>query len=78
MFENLRRALASVGASFSDVAKTTTFVTDPKHIAALRDIRARYLDATHPPANTLITVAAPARPELLIEIEAVVDLSKGR
>jgi enamine deaminase RidA (YjgF/YER057c/UK114 family) len=76
VFANLRVALASVGASFGNVLKTTTYITDAKNIAALRDVRARYLDAAHPPANTLLTVAALARPELLLEIEAVVDLSR--
>jgi hypothetical protein len=31
-----------------------------------------------PPANTLIPVMALARPGLLLEIEAVVDLSTGK
>lgn len=74
VFANLRRALASVGASFGDVVKTTTFITDLKDLPALRDTRARYFDPTHPPANSLIPVATLARPELLLEIEAVVDL----
>jgi 2-iminobutanoate/2-iminopropanoate deaminase len=78
VFANLRRALSSVGASFRDVMKTTTFITDLKNIPALRDTRAKYFDATHPPANTLIPVTGLARPELLLEIEAVVDLPKGR
>jgi 2-iminobutanoate/2-iminopropanoate deaminase len=74
VFANLRRALASVGASFADVVKTTTFVTDAKQVPALREIRARYLDPRHPPANTLVVVSALARPGLLIEIEAVAVL----
>lgn len=74
VFANLRRALASVGASFGDVVKTTTFITDLKNLPALRDTRARYFDPTRPPANSLIPVAALARPELLLEIEAVVDI----
>jgi enamine deaminase RidA (YjgF/YER057c/UK114 family) len=77
VFTNLRRALASVGASFADVVKTTTFITDLKNLAALREIRARYFDAAHPPASTLVPVMTLARPDLLLEIEAVVDLSKG-
>jgi 2-iminobutanoate/2-iminopropanoate deaminase len=76
VFANLRTALASVGASFGDVVKTTTFVTDLKNLPALREARARYFDASHPPANTLIPVSALARPGLLLEIEAVVDLSR--
>jgi enamine deaminase RidA (YjgF/YER057c/UK114 family) len=78
VFANLRRALASVGASFRDVMKTTTFITDLKNLPALRETRARYFDAAHPPANSLIPVTALARPDLLLEIEAVVDLPKGR
>src|SRR5687767_5584245 len=74
VFANLRRALASVGASFADVVKTTTFITDAKQVPALREIRARYLNPQHPPANTLLVVSALARPELLIEIEAIAVL----
>ena len=75
VFGNLRLALASVDATFGDVVKTTTFVTDLKNLPTLREARARYFDASHPPANTLVPVAALARPDLLLEIEAVVDLS---
>ena len=71
VFENLRRALASVDGSLADVVKTTTFVTDAKHVPTLRDLRAKYLGIDHPPANTLVIVSALARPGLLIEIEAV-------
>ena len=74
VFQNLRRALASVGGSLDDVVKTTTFVTDEKHVAALREIRLKYLDPTHPPANTLVVVSSLARPTLLIEIEAIAVL----
>jgi enamine deaminase RidA (YjgF/YER057c/UK114 family) len=73
VFSNLRRALASVGATFSDVVKMTTLITDVKNVPALRDIRTRYLDPSQPPANTLI-VAQLVRPELLLEIEAVAVL----
>ena len=72
VFANLSLALASVGAGFRDVMKTTTYLTDLKNVPALREIRARHFDAAHPPANTLIPVSALARPELLLEIEAVV------
>ena len=75
VFQNLRRALASVGGSLDDVVKTTTCVTDEKHVALLRDIRLKYLDAAHPPANTLVVVSSLARPTLLVEIEAVAVLS---
>jgi enamine deaminase RidA (YjgF/YER057c/UK114 family) len=77
VFANLQRALASVGASFGDVMKTTTYLTDLKNMAALREIRARHVDPARAPANTMVPVATLVRPELLLEIEAVVDLHKG-
>jgi 2-iminobutanoate/2-iminopropanoate deaminase len=78
VFANLGVALASVGASFGDILKTTTYVTDAKHVALLREIRTRHLDQARPPANTLLVVAGLARPELLLEIEAVVALPGKR
>jgi enamine deaminase RidA (YjgF/YER057c/UK114 family) len=74
VFKNLQRALLSVNGSLSDLVKTTTFITDIKHIAALRDVRSRYLSKGQPPANTLIAVSSLARPELMIEIEGVAVL----
>ena len=75
VFTNLRRALGSVGASFGDVVKMSTLITDVKNVPALREIRGRYLDPKQPPANTLI-VTQLVRPELLLEIEAVAVLSQ--
>ena len=56
------------------MVKTTTLITDMNNIPAFREVRARYLHAAHPPANTLIPVAGLARPSPLLEIEAVADL----
>ena len=75
VYRNLSRALTSVGGSLTDLVKTTTFITDMKYVPVLREARARYLDQEHPPANTLIGVSSLARPDLLIEIEAVAVLS---
>jgi len=74
VFRNLQRALESVGGSMADLVKTTTFITDMKHLPALRAVRAGYLARGQPPANTLVAVSSLARPELLIEIEGVAIL----
>jgi enamine deaminase RidA (YjgF/YER057c/UK114 family) len=74
VFSNLRRALASVGATFTDVVKMTTLMTDLKNVTALREIRSHYLDPKEPPANTMM-VTQLVRPELLLEIEAVAVLN---
>ena len=70
VLENLRAALAAAGATFGNVVKVTTYVTDMSHIHALREIRAEYF-GTNPPANTLVQVVQLARPEFMIEIEAI-------
>jgi enamine deaminase RidA (YjgF/YER057c/UK114 family) len=77
VFRNLNRAIESVGGSLADVIKTTTYVTDFKNVAALREIRGKYLTGGHPPANTLLVVSSLARPELLLEIEAVAVLGQA-
>jgi enamine deaminase RidA (YjgF/YER057c/UK114 family) len=74
VFANLRLALASVDAGFEDVLKTTTYITSLENLPALREARGRYFNPARSPANTLIGVATLARPELLLEIEAVVEL----
>ena len=74
VFRNLQHALESVGGSIGDLVKTTTFITDIKHLPALREVRSRHLAKGQPPANTLVAVSSLARPELLIEIEGVAVL----
>jgi enamine deaminase RidA (YjgF/YER057c/UK114 family) len=76
VFANLRIALASAGATFSDVVKMTTYITSVANVATLREVRTKYLDPARTPANTLIPVATLARPDLLLEIEAVAVLRK--
>jgi enamine deaminase RidA (YjgF/YER057c/UK114 family) len=74
VYQNLGRALKAVGGSLDDVVKTTTFITDSKNLPALREVRARYSHSGRPPANTLLVVSSLARPELMIEVEAVAVL----
>ena len=76
VYRNLERALQSVGGSMADVVKTTTFITDIKNLPSLREVRSRRLSKLQPPANTLLGVSSLARPELLIEIEAVAILGR--
>lgn len=77
VYQNLRRAVASVGGTLEDVVKTTTFITDVKNVPTLREVRAQYARSGRPPANTLLVVSSLARPELLIEVEAIAILRTG-
>lgn len=76
VFENLKTALASVGATFDNVVKVTYLIVNykPEDRVIVREIRAHYFNAQQPPASTLIGVQALALPELLIEIEAIATL----
>ena len=77
VFENLKTCLAAAGASFSNVVKLTTYIVNysPELRPALTAARAGHLPADGPPASTLVGVQALARPEFLIEIEAVAVVS---
>ena len=70
VFKNLEAALASVGASFKDVVKTNTYVTDISQLQVLREMRAKYF-GTATPTSTTVEVSKLALPGLMVEIEAV-------
>ena len=70
VFRNLEVALAAAGASFKDVVKMTTYVTDMSQAPVIRSARARYFGDTLP-ASTLVGVTALAHPELMVEIEVI-------
>jgi enamine deaminase RidA (YjgF/YER057c/UK114 family) len=73
VMENLKTALAAAGATADDIIKTNSYVVNlqPDQLPILREIRTKYFSAEHPPASTLIGVTALARPDFMIEIEAV-------
>ena len=74
VFENIRLALAAVGTDFSHVVKLTMFVVDFSELAALREVRDRYVDTARPPASTAVQVARLVSDDFLIEVEAVAVL----
>ena len=70
VFKNLQAALTAAGATFSDVVKMNSYITDMSKVQAVRDVRARYFkDAT--PASTFVEVKGLVRPELMLEIEVI-------
>ena len=73
VFENLKLALSAAGATFDNLVKVTTFVTDMSQIATLRAIRARYY-GKNAPASTLVQIGKLANEDLMVEIEAVAVL----
>jgi enamine deaminase RidA (YjgF/YER057c/UK114 family) len=72
---NVGRALRAAGAGWPDVVKLTFFVLDVSALETIRAARDEVVDTAHPPTSSLVQVAGLARPELLIEVEAVAWLS---
>jgi reactive intermediate/imine deaminase len=70
VFENLKLALAGAGATFDNLVKVTTFVTDLSQMQALREIRAKYY-GKNAPASTLVQITKLAHEAFMIEIEAI-------
>lgn len=70
-FENLKAALAAVGAGFEHVVKVTNYLIDMSQLPVLVEVRNRYVNINTPPASTTLQIGRLARPELLFEIEAI-------
>jgi enamine deaminase RidA (YjgF/YER057c/UK114 family) len=75
----LQIALESVGATFADVTRTTTYTTDMKAYFAAIDERFKFFKPPYP-TSTLIGVAYLAMPEMLVEIEveAIIETNRLR
>ncbi len=71
--ENLKTALAAVGATFDDVVKLTAFVvrSDTEKLGIVREVRSQYYTGTQRPASTYLGVQALYDKDILIEIEAI-------
>ncbi len=75
---NVKTALAAAGASFSDVIKMNIYILNGQNAnEAFKAAQPFMKECPQPPAITGIFVAALARPEYLIEIEAVAFKSVG-
>ncbi len=73
-FENLKTALAAVGAEFRHVVKLNNYLVDRAHLPTFREVRDGYLAENDRPASTTIAISGLAREGALIEIEAVAVL----
>jgi enamine deaminase RidA (YjgF/YER057c/UK114 family) len=74
-FENLKHALAAVGAGFDDIVKLNNYLSDMSHLPILREVRDRYVNVAAPPASTTIEISKFARDGALFEVEAIAMLA---
>ena len=72
-FKNLDACLKAAGATWADVVKTNTFVTDYQAFSRCSDVRMRYLGVGSP-TSTTIQISGLAQPEAMVEIELVAAL----
>jgi enamine deaminase RidA (YjgF/YER057c/UK114 family) len=74
-FENLKNALATVGAGFEHVVKLNNYLTDIRaQLPLYRDVRDGYVSTANPPASTTVEVSKLAIEGALYEVEAVAML----
>lgn len=80
VFENIKASLAAAGATFDDVVKLNWYIRDfkPEYLGVIREVRDRYINKAHPPASTLVGVAALFREGYLLEVEAVAAIPASR
>ena len=70
-FENLKAALEASGAKFENVVKLNYYFADISQLAAVREVRDKFINAANPPASTAVEIKRLFREPLLIEVEAV-------
>ena len=68
IFQKIGRALAEAGASFEDVIRVRTFITDISRWEDVARVQGEVFSDIRP-AATLVEVSALVSPDLLVEIE---------
>jgi enamine deaminase RidA (YjgF/YER057c/UK114 family) len=72
VYDNIEIALTAANATWDNVVKTTTYLTDAALIRDFREARMeRFGKLRATPANTLLIVSRLAEPEFLVEIDVV-------
>jgi enamine deaminase RidA (YjgF/YER057c/UK114 family) len=70
-FRNIQAGLEVVGLDFSHVVKLNLYVLNISNLLTLRQVRDEFVNLEHPPASTLVQVAALFRPEFVFEADAI-------
>jgi 2-iminobutanoate/2-iminopropanoate deaminase len=76
VMENMKNVLGAAGTDFSNVLKTTVFMTDISRRRIPDAIRREYF-GEHPPASTIVEVTALTMDGIEIEIEAIAAIPSG-
>ncbi len=78
VFRNLTHSLRAAGAGWGDVVKMNGYMVgmNTDAVNMFREVRARYLDATHYPASTLVGVERLVHEHLLLEVEVAAAVAE--
>lgn len=69
--QNLGAVLAAAGCSFDDVVRTTIYVVDLAHYAAVNDVYGRFFGPPYPARSTVQVAALPRNAQVEIDVIAV-------
>lgn len=69
-FQNLMNVVAAAGMGPHDLVKVNVFLIRREDLETLREVRRRHFQGAEP-ASTLLYVSGLARPEFVVEVEAV-------
>jgi enamine deaminase RidA (YjgF/YER057c/UK114 family) len=70
IFESIAAILGEAGMGLKDIVRINAFVTGREHLQPYMQVRNRLFAAPYP-ASTLMIVSGFARPEFVVEIEAI-------
>lgn len=73
IFANIAAVLDTAGSSFSNVLKTTVFLTDMNNFPLMNEIYASYFDSDDAPARSTIQVSALPLGSL-VEVEVIAEI----
>lgn len=74
VLENLKAVLEEAGSDFSRVIKTTVFLTDMNHFAAVNEVYSKYFKGDALPSRSAVGVVALPKGSL-VEIELIALIS---
>ncbi len=74
VLNNVKRVLEAAGSSMDDVVKTTVFLVKAEDFPKMNEVYKTFFTSDLPARSTVI-VAALARPEMVVEIEAIAYLA---
>ena len=70
-FERIRRTLEKAGGKLDDIVTMTVFITDMANGTRFTQLRKEFFKENKYPASALIGIKALARPEMMVEIQAI-------